>query len=99
MRRLKAEIEMMLRASFGHYSTAYSLISSHYLYDMCFAMYQVLDRCLELEAEVSQIPQLKRQVDRYRRSHTDMEVANREKVRLWSNKAICPHRCFPRLFV
>lgn len=42
--------------------------------------HQVLDRCLELEAEVSQIPQLKRQVDRYRRSHTDMEVANREKV-------------------
>lgn len=43
---------------------------------------QVLDRCLELEAEVSQIPQLKRQVDRYRRTHTDMEVAAREQVRL-----------------
>lgn len=43
--------------------------------------HQVLDRCLELEAEVDQIPQLKRQVDRYRRSHTDMEVANREQVR------------------
>eukprot|EP00903_Cladosiphon_okamuranus_P013669 g12730.t1 len=42
---------------------------------------KVLDRCLELEAEVSQIPQLKRQLDRYRRSHTDMEVANREKSR------------------
>ncbi len=43
--------------------------------------HQVLDRCLELEGDVAQIPQLKRQVDRYRRSHTDMEVANREQVR------------------
>lgn len=42
--------------------------------------HQVLDRCLELEAEVSQIPQLKRQVQGYRRSHTDMETADREKV-------------------
>ncbi|CAN0101905.1 unnamed protein product [Scytosiphon promiscuus] len=42
---------------------------------------KVLDRCLELEAEVAQIPQLKRSVDRYRRSHTDMEVAAREQSR------------------
>lgn len=48
--------------------------------------HQVLDRCLELEAEVAQIPQLKRQVDRYRRSHTDMEVANREQVCVTTSK-------------
>lgn len=55
----------------GNECCALSLIEYH----------QVLDRCLELETDVAQIPQLKRQVDRYRRSHTDMEVANREQVR------------------
>ena len=43
-------------------------------------MYQVLDRCLALEAEVAQIPALRRQLDSYRRSKTDMEVASREQV-------------------
>lgn len=41
---------------------------------------QVLDRCLRLETEVAQIPQLRRQVGQYRRSQTDMEVASREQV-------------------
>lgn len=48
---------------------------------LCLSYHQVLDRCLALETEVAQIPQLKRDVDRYRRTHTDMEVANREQVR------------------
>lgn len=44
-------------------------------------VYQVLDRCLALEAEVAQFPALRRQLDSYRRSKTDMEVASREQVR------------------
>lgn len=59
---------------------AYDIVS--YIYVICCNFHQVLDRCLELEAEVDQIPQLKRRVDSYRRSHTDMEVANREQVRV-----------------
>ncbi|CAM9369379.1 unnamed protein product [Ectocarpus sp. 6 AP-2014] len=42
---------------------------------------EVLDRCLRLETEVTQIPQLRRQVGQYRRSQTDMEVASREQSR------------------
>ncbi|CAM9647625.1 unnamed protein product, partial [Sphacelaria rigidula] len=42
---------------------------------------QVLDRCLALEEETSQIPGLRRQLDTYRRGKTEAEMANREQLR------------------
>ena len=45
-----------------------------------FIRKQVLDRCLKLETEVTQIPVLRRQLEGYRRSKTEMEMTNREQV-------------------
>lgn len=50
---------------------------------------QVLDRCLALEEETSQIPGLRRQLDSYRRAKTDAEVASREQVSLIFKKCDC----------
>lgn len=40
----------------------------------------MLERCLKLETQLSDLPALKRQIQGYKKMKLDMDMANREQV-------------------